>query len=161
MRGRGISADSDEGGGNGSGGGGGSGDGPAPAGNPNPVEAHTRQSFSLFPSLWGYVDTALDAVAQQMERRGVKLDLRVFPEQQRLEITPPSDLQRRYDRYPRELQPPRGQRLALSTEPAALQRALEQSRRQDNSRPELEYLWDLHPLVDWLADRGRPVGGVV
>ncbi len=33
-------------------------------------------------------------------------------------------------------------------------RVVEQSRRQDNSRPELEYLWDLHPLVDWLADRG-------
>lgn len=153
----GISADSAEGGGNGSGGGSGdgSGDGPAPAGIPTPVVAQTRQSFSLLPSLWGYVDTAPDAVAQQMERRGDKLDLRVFPEQQRLEITPPSDLQRRYDRYPRELQPPRGQRLALSTEPAALQRALEQSRRQDNSRPELEYLWDLHPLMDWLADRGQ------
>ncbi|MFM9103945.1 MAG: ATP-dependent helicase, partial [Cyanobium sp.] len=63
--------------------------------------------------------------------------------------------QRRYDRYPRELQPPRGQRLVLSTEVAALQRALEQSRRQDSSRPELDYLWDLHPLVDWLADRGQ------
>lgn len=114
-----------------------------------------RQPFSLFPNLWSYVDTALEAVAQQMERRGEKLDLRAFPEQQRLEITPPTDLQRRYDRYPRELQPPRGQRLALSTEVAALQRALEQSRRQDSSRPELEYLWDLHPLVDWLADRGQ------
>ena len=141
----GISADSAESGG----------DGPAPAGIPTPVVAQTRQSFSLFPSLWGYVDTALDAVAQQMERRGEKLDLRVFPEQQRLEITPPSDLRRRYDRYPSELQPKRGERLALSTDPAALQRALEQSRRQDSSRPELEYLWDLHPLVDWLADRGQ------
>jgi len=120
-----------------------------------PVVVETRQPFSLFPSLWGYVDTALEAVAQQMEQRGDKLDLRVFPEQQQLEITPPADLQRRYDRYPRELQPPRGQRLALSTEPAALERALEQSRKQDNSRPELEYLWDLHPLVDWLADRGQ------
>jgi superfamily II DNA or RNA helicase len=119
------------------------------------VAVQQRQPFSLFPDLWSYVDTALEAVAQQMERRGEKLDLRAFPDQQRLEITPPSDLQRRYDRYPRELQPPRGQRLALSTEVAALQRALEQSRRQDNSRPELEYLWDLHPLVDWLADRGQ------
>jgi hypothetical protein len=114
-----------------------------------------RQPFSLFPSLWSYVDSALEAVAQQMERRGEKLDLRADAEQQRLEITPPTDLQRRYDRYPKELQPPRGQRLALSTEVAALQRALEQSRRQDNCRPELEYLWDLHPLVDWLADRGQ------
>jgi len=114
-----------------------------------------RQPFSLFPSLWSYVDSALEGVAQQMERRGEKLDLRAFPEQQRLEITPPLDLQRRYERYPKELRPESGQRLALSTEVAALQRALEQSRRQDSSRPELEYLWDLHPLVDWLADRGQ------
>jgi superfamily II DNA or RNA helicase len=120
-----------------------------------PLQVRQRQPFSLFPSLWSYVDTALEAVAELMERRGEKLDLRADPDQQRLEITPPSDLQRRYDRYPRELQPPRGQRLALSTEVAALQRALEQSRRQDSSRPELEYLWDLHPLVDWLADRGQ------
>lgn len=97
-----------------------------------------RQPFSLFPSLWSYVATALEAVAQQMERRGERLDLLAFPEQQRLEITPPADLQRRYDRYPRELQ-----------------RALEQTPRQESSRPELEYLWDLHPLVDWLADRGQ------
>ena len=119
------------------------------------VTVQQRQPFSLFPNLWSYVDTALEAVAQQMERRGEKLDLRTFPDQQRLEITPPTDLQRRYDRYPKELQPPKGERLALSTEVAALQRALEQSRRQDSSRPELEYLWDLHPLVDWLADRGQ------
>ncbi len=145
----GISADSAEGGGNGSG------DGPAPAGHPTPVVVQTRQPFSLFPSLWSYVDTALEAVAEHLERRGETLDLRTFPDQQRLEITPPSDLQRRYDRYPRELQPPRGQRLALSTDPAALQRALDQSRKQDNSRPELDYLWDLHPVVDWLADRGQ------
>jgi hypothetical protein len=76
-------------------------------------------------------------------------------EQQCLEITPPSDLQRRYDRYPGELQPPRGQRLVLSTEVAAFQRALEQSRRQDSSRPELGYLWDLNPLVDGWLIAGR------
>jgi len=120
-----------------------------------PLQVQQRRPFSLFPSLWSYVESALEAVVEQRKQRGETLDLRTFPDQQRLEITPPSDLQRRYDRYPRELQPPRGQRLVLSTEVAALQRALEQSRRQDSSRPELEYLWDLHPLVDWLADRGQ------
>jgi superfamily II DNA/RNA helicase len=133
---------------------------PKPNPNPNPSPSGPtavvqRQPFSLFASLWSYVDTALEAVAEQLERRGEKLDLRAFPEQQRLEITPPSDLQRRYDRYPKELQPPRGQRLALSTEVAALQRALEQSRKQDSAWPDLDYLWDLHPLVEWLVDRGQ------
>ncbi|MEA5424283.1 DEAD/DEAH box helicase [Synechococcus sp. CCY9202] len=121
-----------------------------------PVPAVQRsQAFSLFPSLWSYVERSLEAVSEQMERRGETLDLKPYPAEERLELTPPKDLQRRYDRYPRELQPPRGQRLALSTDPEALQRSLEQARRQDSSWPELEYLWDLHPLVDWLADRGQ------
>jgi superfamily II DNA/RNA helicase len=119
------------------------------------VVVERRQPFSLFPNLWTYVDRALAAVGEAMDRRGEKLDLRTFEDQERLEITPPADLQRRYERYPRELRPETGQRLALSTDPAALQRALEQARRKDSARPELEYLWDLHPLVDWLADRGQ------
>jgi hypothetical protein len=113
-----------------------------------------REAFSLFPSLWSYVERSLEAVSEQMERRGERLDLMPFPAEQRLKLSPPKDLQRHYKRYTRELQPPRGQRLALSTDPEALQRALEQARRQDSARPELEYLWDLHPLVDWLGDRG-------
>jgi len=112
------------------------------------------RAFSLFPSLWSYVERSLEAVSEQMERGSEKLDLKPYPADERLELTPPKDLQRRYDRYPRELRPRRDQRLALSTDPEALQRALEQARRQDSARPELEYLWDLHPLVDWLADRG-------
>jgi hypothetical protein len=120
-----------------------------------PVEVERRQPFSVFPSLWTYVDRALQAVGERMAERQEVLDLRVFEEQERLELSPPSDLQRRYERYPKELRPPSGRRLALSTDAAALQRALEQARRQDSARPELEYLWDLHPLVDWLADRGQ------
>ncbi|MCT0210295.1 MAG: helicase [Cyanobium sp.] len=120
---------------------------------PGPAVQCSR-AFSLFPTLWSYVERSLEAVSEQMERRSEKLELKPYPAEERLELSPPKDLQRRYDRYPRELQPPSGQRLALSTDPLALQRALEQARRQDSARPELEYLWDLHPLVDWLADRG-------
>ena len=128
------------------------GNAPPPAAQP---EVKQGKTLSLFPSLRTYVNRALEQLSEQMERRGEPLDLRIFEEQERLEITPPRDLQRRYERYPKELRPARGQRLVLSTEVAALQRALEQARRKDSARPELEYLWDLHPLVDWLADRGQ------
>jgi hypothetical protein len=131
------------------------GSGPTAETAPVQVAVDCRKPFSLYPSLWTYVDRALAAVGEAMDRRGEKLDLRSFEDQERLEITPPTELQRRYERYPRELQPEKGQRLALSTDPAALQRALEQARRKDSARPDLEYLWDLHPLVDWLADRGQ------
>ena len=128
-----------------------------PDNEPSPAQPEVKQgkTLSLFPSLWTYVNTALEQLREQMKRHGEPLDLRIFEEKERLEITPPSDLQRRYERYPRELRPAKGQRLVLSTEVVALQQALEQARRKDNARPELEYLWDLHPLVDWLADRGQ------
>ncbi len=109
--------------------------------------------FSLFPSLWSYVNRALEAEADRMQLRGEKLDFNVFDEQERLEISLPSDLRRRYERYPKELRPLKDERLVLSTDSLVLQKALEQARREDDVRPELEYLWDLHPIVDWLADR--------
>ena len=121
----------------------------------SPVEPKRQAPFSLFPSLWMYVNRALEAEADRMQVQGEKLDLKVFDEQERLEISLPSDLRRRYERYPKELRPPKDGRLVLSTDSLALQRALDHARRQDDLRPELEYLWDLHPIVDWLADRGQ------
>jgi len=119
------------------------------------IEVNLAKPLSLFPSLWSYMETALDQLGQQMEQRGEPLGLKAFEEQGRIEITPPRDLQRRYERYPKELRPQKGQRLVLSTEVADLQQALEKARRIDSDRPELEFLWDLHPVVDWLADRGQ------
>ena len=128
-----------------------------PGNEPPAAQPQVKQgtTLSLFPSLWAYVNTALEQLSEQMSRRGEPLDVKIFPEQGCMEITPPSDLRRRYERYPKELRPAQDRRLVLSTEVAALQRALEQARRKDSARPELEYLWDLHPLVDWLADRGQ------
>jgi hypothetical protein len=71
-----------------------------------------------------------------------------------LEITPPADLQRRYTRLPREFRPDRLRQLALSTRPQELEQELERSRARDDQRLELDYLWPLHPLVEWLVDRG-------
>ncbi len=118
-------------------------------------ELKKEAPYSLFPSLWNYVNSSLDAESYRMKKSGGGLDLNVFEEQERLEITLPSDLERRYERFPKELRPPKGERLVLSTDKRMLQKALEKARRQDNNRPELEYLWDLHPIVDWLIDRGQ------
>ena len=121
----------------------------------SPFELIRQAPFSLFPNLWKYVNRSLEAEADRMHRRGEQLDLNVFDEQERLEISLPSDLRRRYERFPKELRPPKEGRVVLSTDSLVLQKALEQARRQDDMRPELEYLWDLHPIVDWLVDRGQ------
>ena len=62
-----------------------------------PAEANTAAALEI--------DGAMEAVAERMEQQGEPLDLKAFDEQERLEISPPSDLQRRYERYPKELRP--------------------------------------------------------
>ena len=114
-----------------------------------------KAPFSLFSSLWNYVNLSLDAELARMKYKNEALDFKVYEELERLEISLPKDLHRRYERFPKELRPPDGERLILSTDSIVLQNALEKARRQDNVRPEVEYLWDLHPIVDWLVDRGQ------
>ena len=118
-------------------------------------EVKTKAPFSLFPTIWNYVKGALEAESDRLNNKGEEFDFNIFDEQERLEISPPKDLERRYESYPKELRPTKGERLVLSTDSSTLQMALEKARRKDNIRPELEFLWDLHPIVDWLVDRGQ------
>jgi hypothetical protein len=108
---------------------------------------------SLYPNLWSYVTRALGAVAErEVDREPIQY--RRYDEQERLEITPPTDLLRRYERLPREFRPDRLKQVVLSTRPQDLQQELDRSRRRKQQGLELEYLWPLHPLVEWLVDRG-------
>ena len=108
---------------------------------------------SLYPNLWSYVTRALGAVAERDVNRD-PIQMRRYDEQERLEITPPADLLRRYQRLPREFRPDRQKQAVLSTRPQDLQQELDRSRRRKQQGLELEYLWPLHPLVEWLVDRG-------
>jgi hypothetical protein len=108
---------------------------------------------SLYPSLWSYVTRALGAVAERDVNRE-PIQFRRYDEQERLEITPPADLLRRYQRLPREFRPDRQKQAVLSTRPQDLQQELDRSRRGKQQGLELEFLWPLHPLVEWLVDRG-------
>jgi ERCC4-related helicase len=123
------------------------------AAEPELPEVERREMPSLFPNLWSYVTKALGALTDQAGPEA-PLQFRAYPEQERLEITPPADLQRRYTRLPREFRPDRLRQLALSTRPQELEQELERSRARDDQRLELDYLWPLHPLVEWLVDRG-------
>ena len=108
---------------------------------------------SLYPNLWSYVTRALGAAAEREVDRD-PIQFRRYDEQERLEITPPADLLRRYERLPRELRPDRLKQTVLSTRPQDLKQELDRSRRRKHQGLELEYLWPLHPLVEWLVDRG-------
>jgi ERCC4-related helicase len=118
-----------------------------------PPELERLEMPSLYPSIWSYVTRALGAVAEREVNRE-PIQFRAYEEQERLEITPPADLLRRYKRLPREFRPDRLKQVVLTTRPQELKQELDRSRRRKEQGLGLEYLWPLHPLVEWLVDRG-------
>jgi len=118
-----------------------------------PPELERLEMPSLYPSIWSYVTRALGAVAEREVNRE-PIQFRAYEEPERLEITPPADLLRRYKRLPREFRPDRLKQVVLTTRPQELKHELDRSRRRKEQGLGLEYLWPLHPLVEWLVDRG-------
>jgi superfamily II DNA or RNA helicase len=74
---------------------------------------------------------------------------------QGLAITAPPDLQERLLQLPREVRSS-NDRYELCADPARVKQAIEQARQaraEDETWPQLHYLWPQHPIVDWLVDR--------
>jgi len=75
--------------------------------------------------------------------------------EQGLAITAPPDLQERLLQLPREVRSS-NDRYELCADPTRVKQAIEQARQakaEDETWPQLHYLWPQHPIVDWLVDR--------
>ena len=75
--------------------------------------------------------------------------------EQGLAITAPPDLQERLRQLPREVRSS-NDRYELCADPARVKQAIEQARQaraEEETWPQLHYLWPQHPIVDWLVDR--------
>ena len=74
---------------------------------------------------------------------------------QGIALTAPPDLQERLQQLPREVRSS-NDRYELCADPARVAQAIEQARQaraEDETWPQLHYLWPQHPIVDWLLDR--------
>ena len=112
------------------------------------------QMQSLFRDDYHYAVTALKAI-QQSE----PLQLTHDDQNQYLELTMPKELRQQFSRLPREIIPAQDEPLQLSGNKETVAEALEAARRAENSWPKVQYLWELHPFVNWLNDRGATIFG--
>ncbi len=103
--------------------------------------------LSLYPSTFSFAVAALQALENPPP------NLRVQEAERFIELQLPAELEPRYDRLPREIRPRDDQLLQLTDRPFEIMKAMEEARRQETSWPQKQYLWDLHPLVEWLSDR--------
>ncbi len=112
---------------------------------------HIHNPMSLFDNDFHYATTALTQINQAAPVcQWSKAD-----EEQIINITAPLDLQDRLRQLPREAQAD-NDLYALCANRDRVAEAIEkarQARAEEDTWPELHYLWAQHPIMEWLGDR--------
>lgn len=121
-----------------------------------PAKPHNSTAFiaepsSLFLSDYHYAKTALTQLNQgQNVCQWAAQDA-----EQILAITAPKDLQDRLRQLPREVQAD-NDHYALCADTQRMMDAIEtarQARSENDTWPQLHYLWPQHPIMEWVGDR--------
>ena len=126
----------------------------APAPTPAPALAAQRPHRAwpgLFTDEYEFAKTALTQLAPARDW----LQWSTNDAEQGLAITAPPDLQERLRQLPREVRSS-NDRYELCADPARVKQAIEQARQaraEEETWPQLHYLWPQHPIMDWLVDR--------
>ena len=108
-------------------------------------------SASLFNDDYHYAKTALTLLNHGQTLCQWSAEDR----EQVIALTAPSDLQDRLRQLPREVQAA-NDHYSLCAEPKRMTEAIEASRQakaEEESWPQLHYLWQQHPIMEWLGER--------
>lgn len=111
------------------------------------AEAETRVPPSLFPDDFAYLRAALESIG-----RSEPIQADYDPDRRRVELTMPEELRHRFRFFPREIRPEDG-RLHLSADTKAIREEIRRSRKDEKAWPRIHYLWELHPVMDWVNDK--------
>jgi SNF2 family DNA or RNA helicase len=122
-------------------------DAEAEVSNKEEVEIQIQQLPQLFEDDFHYTLKSLEVVNQKTQ-----LQYQVIEEKSLIELTFPSDLKRRYDRLPKEIQPAPTEPLRLCSDKELVKKDLEESRKAEARWTPVQYLWELHPAIQWLND---------
>jgi superfamily II DNA or RNA helicase len=110
------------------------------------------------------------AMLRRVERGGEPLGLVEAPSDRIIEISIPSDLKARSafgtaetsrvdERYmPVEAVPANG-RLRLTDQKAVVDAAVKRALTTEETWPDVQYLWDVHPILEWLQDQAANLHG--
>jgi len=102
---------------------------------------------TLFGSTFDYAIAALQALDTPLP------NLTINENDRFVELQLPAELERRYQRLPKEIRPPEKTLLHLSDRPQVVMQSMEAARREEAKWPDKQYLWELHPFMEWLSDR--------
>jgi superfamily II DNA or RNA helicase len=113
--------------------------------------ARIAEPASLFDSDYHYAKTALT----QLNQGDTLCQWTALDPERLITITAPRDLQERLRQLPREVQAD-NDFYSLCADPVRMAQAIEsarQARAEEDTWPQLHYLWPQHPIMEWLGDR--------
>lgn len=125
----------------------------APASAATQSAPEPKDPLTLFKDDFAYLDSALEHLA---ETQGIERTVR--RSEKVLELMMPRDLRRRFDRLPDEVLPADG-KVVLTPDRKVMQQAMADARLEETAWPQLQYLWPLNPVVQWVNDKVRALFG--
>lgn len=110
-----------------------------------------EEKLKVMPTLYGSDFDYVQAAIQYLRQSG-PLQAEFDPENQRIELIAPEDLQHRFRYLPKEIWPEDGY-FILSCDKKAIQDEIKRSRKDEKAWPRIHYLWPLNPVVEWINDK--------
>ena len=126
------------------------------------AEPRPARTARLFPDTFSFAASMLERQAEEDAPPKIDLDSRT------IEFKLPDDL-RATDSFgyanSRQVDPQympaeaigRGERIELTDSKDVIDTAIQRARGDESAWPKVQYLWDAHPLMDWLNDRAAGI----
>ena len=121
----------------------------------NPINDDPQQKLaettSLFSSDYNYLAKGIQRIAEREQRDRIT-QLETDDKKQRIAFTAPHSLEQRFKHLSKEIWPKEGH-FILSAEKQAIDDAIKESRQSEQSWPLVHYLWEQHPVFQWLNNK--------
>ncbi len=120
----------------------------------------TEDLSSLFETDYAYAKAALNHIQGNWAKRiDAKLSVSYTDEKQRIVVVPQNEqgrtaLKSVVNQLPISVRP-KDSRFVFSSNPQAMKESIRKCRAQDNTWPELQFLWPVHPFMEWMTDKIR------
>ena len=112
---------------------------------------HRAQTLSLFASDFDYLAKGIQRIAEREQRDRIT-QLETDARRERIEFTAPLSLEHRFKHLAKEIWPKDGH-FILSANRKAIDDAIKESRQSEQSWPRVHYLWEQHPVFQWLNNK--------
>ena len=115
---------------------------------PTPApDTAAKRTLSLYDGDFEFAQEALQYLNAKQA-----LQFNVDVGRREIKLTAPPDLRHRFQYLPDEVLPEHG-RFVLSANKKTMEMEIKKSRQVDSDWPSAQYLWPLHPIVEWLSDK--------